>query len=230
MIALAKREFFDSFKSIKSLLIILFTTLVSWQTAQYLSSNPLLIQEAAVQGKESEFVTAVTAFIVISLGFLFVFSVSHDIINKEIEGKTIRLLVTKKPRSQIMFGKFLGTLLFWVAIFSISYLVTSLIAQVWVTEEYLRMVAFLTYIVGMVFLVSTLVERTKLTMFIGVFAGIIIPILGIASTIVDKWWMIGIEYLLPYTYIEKGFLMIIPFLMGLMFFLISMKIMSGKDL
>ncbi|WP_347860946.1 ABC transporter permease subunit [Salimicrobium sp. PL1-032A] len=230
MIALAKREFFDSFKSIKSLLIILFTTVVSWQTAQYLSSNPLLIQEAAVQGKESEFVTAVTAFMVIALGFLFVFSVSHDIINKEIESKTIRLLVTKKPRSHIMLGKFLGTLLFWVAIFTISYLVTAIIAQVWVTIEYLKMVSFLTYIVGMVFLVSTLVERTKLTMFIGVFAGVLLPILGIASVMVDKWWMTVIEYLLPYTYTEKGFLMIIPFLMGLSFFFVATKIMNRKDL
>src|SRR5690625_7700017 len=57
---------------------------------------------------------SVISLILMVLGFLFAFAISHDLINKEIELKTIRLLITKTSSLKLMLGKFLGTLLFWI--------------------------------------------------------------------------------------------------------------------
>jgi len=99
MIHVLKQEFVDSFKSVRSILIILFITFVSYQSAVFLDDHPGLVQMLIENGGEaSSAYTAAIALVVLVFGFLFVFATSHDLVNKEVELKTIRLLVTKVPK------------------------------------------------------------------------------------------------------------------------------------
>src|SRR5699024_868250 len=122
MLPILKREFIDSFKSIRTILIILFITIVSYQSAVLVDENRDLVNSLLEDGVEigSVYTVAIT-MIILLLGFLFTFAISHDLINKEIELKTIRLLVTKVSRFEIVMGKLLGSFLFWLLVISASY-------------------------------------------------------------------------------------------------------------
>ncbi|MCJ7842120.1 ABC transporter permease [Lederbergia sp. NSJ-179] len=231
MFHVLKREFIDSFKSVRSILIILFITFVSYQSATFFDSNPGIVSNLMEDGEESSIYTASIALIVSIFGFLFVFATSHDLINKEVELKTIRLLVTKVSRGNIMTGKLLGTMLFWVVTVSISFVVLTVIAGSWFPKDYFQTLVFLFYIINSVLLISTLVTKPKLTMFLGVILGLALPIIGLVSMLSDKWYLVPFKYLLPYRYMEGSIvLMLIPLAIGVIYFLISVLIMKRKDL
>src|SRR5690625_4113728 len=117
MYTILKREFIDSFKSIRSMLIILFITVASYQSASYFNSNPSVINEMLFEGVDnSAAYAAVISLILMVLGFLFAFAISHDLINKEIELKNIRLLIMTTSRLKIMLRNFFVGLFYWVLI------------------------------------------------------------------------------------------------------------------
>lgn len=232
MIHVLKREFIDLFKSVRSILIIVFITFISYQSATFIDNNPSFINgfmESA--GEEGSVYTAAIALIVMVFGFLFVFATSHDLVNKEIELKTMRLLVTKVSRLQIMMGKFLGTMLFWFVTVSISFAIISVIAGSWFPKDYFQSLLFLFYIISFVLLISTLITKTKLTMFLGIISGIALPIIGLATVVSDKWYLAPFKYILPYKYLEGSVgMMLIPVAIGSVYFLISVFLMQRRDL
>ncbi|WP_117161710.1 ABC transporter permease subunit [Paraliobacillus sp. X-1268] len=232
MIHVLKREFIDSFTSVRSILIILFITFISYQSATYIDNNPSFINEfMESSNEEGSLYTAAIALIVIVFGFLFVFATSHDLVNKEIELKTMRLLVTKVSRLQIMIGKFLGTMLFWFVTVSISFAILSVIAGSWFPKDYFQSLLFLFYIISFVLLMSTVITKTKLTMFLGIIIGITLPIIGLIAAVSDKWYLVPFKYILPYKYLEGSiFMMLIPLAIGTVYFLISVFIMGRRDL
>ncbi|WP_091482204.1 ABC transporter permease [Gracilibacillus orientalis] len=232
MVHILWREFTDSFKSIRSILIILFLTFISYQSASFFENNPGLVEEFfSTGGAESSIYTAAISLIVLMFGFLFVFAISHDIINKEIEMRTIRLLVTKIPRWQIVIGKFIGILLFWVVTILISYVILTVISGTWHFLDYLQTILFLFYAISFVLFISTIVLKSKLTMFLGIILGISLPIVGLVSVFSDKWYMIPFKYLLPYNYMENAsFSMLILLIIGIAYLLISVVIMRRRDL
>ena len=231
MISILKREFMDSFKSIRSILIILFVTYMSYLSSTFLQDNPDLINLFTEEGIEAkEVYTAAISWIILLLGFLFVFAVSHDLINKEVETKTMRLLVTKISRIQIVLGKFLGALLFWIVVFSISFGVLTIIAGEWFPKDYFRSLSFVFYVVGFVLCLSTLISRTRLSMFLGILLGIAIPIIGLTSLVSDKWYLKPFEYILPYKYMEGSIgWILISLVIGLVYVGISILLMKRKD-
>ena len=229
MYAILKREFIDSFKSIRSMLIILFITVASYQSASYFNSNPSVINEMLFEGVDnSAAYAAVISLILMVLGFLFAFAISHDLINKEIELKTIRLLITKTSSLKLMLGKF--SLLFWILTVSISYSIIYFISDSWHTESFLQAIVFIFYVVSLVFLISTIVTKSKLTMFLGIVLGLILPILGLLSITIDKWYLLPFKYLLPYKYLNDtlGYLFI-PLSISLVYILIAVTVMRRRD-
>lgn len=231
MYPILKREFIDSFKSIRSMLIILFITVASYQSASYFNTNPSVINEMLFEGVDSNAAyAAVISLILMVLGFLFAFAISHDLINKEIELKTIRLLITKTSSLKLMLGKFLGTLLFWIVTVSISYSIIYIISDSWYMEGYFQTIVFIFYVVSLVFFISTIIPKSKLTMFLGVILGLILPILGLLSTVIDKWYILPFKYLLPYKYLNDtlGYL-IIPLSSSLVYILIAVTVMRRRD-
>lgn len=231
MYPILKREFIDSFKSIRSMLIILFITVASYQSASYFNSNPSVINEMLFEGVDNNAAyAAVISLILMVLGFLFAFAISHDLINKEIELKTIRLLITKISCLKLMLGKLLGTLLFWIVTVSISYSIIYFISDSWHTESFLQAIVFIFYVVSLVFLISTIVTKSKLTMFLGIILGLILPILGLLSITIDKWYLLPFKYLLPYKYLNDtlGYLFI-PLSISLVYILIAVTVMRRRD-
>lgn len=234
MIHVLKREFIDSFKSVRSILIILFLTLVAYFSAKFFKDHQAVIHELINSGEglnvDTVYAFAVS-FIVLAFGFLFVFAVSHDMINNETETKTIRLLVTKTSRLQIMLGKLFGTALFWIATISITYAVIFLISGSWSMKEYTQTLILLFYFVCFALFISTIIPKTKLSMFLGILLGIALPIIDMISLAVDKWYLIPAKYVLPFYYTDHPlYFMLIPLAIGLAFFVVSVFIMERRDL
>lgn len=232
MIHVLQREFIDSFKSVRSIFIILFLTFVSYQSAKFFKNNQEIITLILKEGIDEKTVyTVAITFIILIFGFLFVFAISHDMINSETEMKTIRLLVTKTSRLQIMIGKLLGSFLFWIATISVSYAIIFMISGSWSLKDYLQTVVLLFYMVCFVLFISTIIPKTKLSMFLGIVLGIVLPIISLGTAMSDKWYLIPFKYILPYHYLNEtlGFVLI-PIAIGLAFFFVSVLMMKRRDL
>ncbi|WP_077324767.1 ABC transporter permease [Virgibacillus siamensis] len=234
MIYILRREFVDSFKSVRSVLIILFLTFIAYFSANFLKDHQDLINKIVMSGEsisvDAVYTGAVSAVILV-FGYLFVFAISHDIINSEIEMRTIRLLVTKASRFQIMLGKLLGTFLFWIATISVTYGVIFIISGSWSIKDYIQTICLLFYLVTFVLLISTVIQKTKLSMFLGILLAIVLPILNGISLLVDRWYFIPFKFTLPFYYLSHSIMfMIFPIIIGVSFFVISILIMKRRDL
>jgi ABC-2 type transport system permease protein len=228
MIFILKNEFLHSFKSFKSIVIILFFTVTSFLTASYLADNASLLGDQLNTGAAY---TSSIKFLVFFLGFLFVFSVSHDLINRELDYQTIRLLVTKTSKLNIIIGKFLGVLLFWLISISISFIIISFYAHDWFMKDYITTIVVLFFMVSFVTFFSTIIPKPSVTMFLGILIGILAPILGFWAVFSDNWFLIPFKFLLPYYYVVKSnFFLIIPLLIGVGLLLTSYLIFKRKDL
>jgi len=231
MFHIAQREFIDSFKSIRSILIILFITFVSYQSANFLYENQEFVSELIDIGEsEGAIYSLATTFIFIVFGFLFVFAISHNVINKELELKTIRLLVTKVSRIDIVVGKLIGMLLFWISIILVTYGIIFLFAPANYLRELSETVVLFFYIVTFVLFMSTIITKSLLSMFLGVFLSIIFPILGLLSTVFDKWYFILFKYILPFYYLDNvTFHLVFPVLIGCLFIILAITVMERRD-
>ncbi|MFE4037094.1 MULTISPECIES: ABC transporter permease subunit [unclassified Priestia] len=227
MLAIARKEFISSFKSFKSVVIILFLITVSTYTANVLK-NKLSITTALSQGGSTY--TSAISFLLLLFGFLFVFMISHDVINRELETQTVRLLVTKISRSKIILGKFLGVFLFWAFTILISFILISLIAKDWFWIDLITLIIFVTYPIALNILISTIIVRPTASLFIAIFISIFLPLLGIYSSLDDSSTMYIFKYILPYyTIINQSFLMIIPLIISFFFIAISIILFNRKD-
>lgn len=227
-----RQEFNDSFKSIRSILIAVFFIYISYESAGFISRNPDEVSELLSSGMtENQVYTAAIALVILIFGFLFTFAISHDIINREIETKTIRLLVTKVSRTEIVLGKFLGVMLFWIATVTLSYGVLGLITKAWFPKDYIHSVVFLFYCVSFVLLLSSLINKTRVSMFAGILLGIAIPIIGLVAEYADKWHWVALRYVLPFHYLEgAAWLAIVPVVIGTVYLVLSIFLLKGKDL
>ncbi|KOP29066.1 hypothetical protein ADM98_09130 [Exiguobacterium sp. BMC-KP] len=227
MFPILKQEFTSSFKSIKAILLILFLTISSVFTASYLTRHPELL--AGVN--QSSVYTSSIKFFILFFGFLFVSALSHDIINREIETRTIRLLVTKTSRFRIIAEKFLGSLFFWCATLSINFLIVSLYAKQLFWMDYVTILIVIIYITSFNIFLSTMITKPGLTMFLGIFFGIIVPIIGLWSAFSEKWYMVPFQYILPYhAVIVSGIQLLIPVLWSGLFLAIAYLKLKRKDL
>ncbi|SIS88276.1 ABC transporter permease [Salimicrobium salexigens] len=233
MVHVLKREFIESFRSVRSVLIILFLTLVAYYSSRFFQNNQVLINQF-LSGKnaisvEEIYATAIT-FIIMAFGALFVFSISHDIVNSETESRTIRLLVTKISRGQILLGKLLGVTLFWWAVITISYIVIFAISGSWSIEFYAQTLVLIFYFISFTMLISTIISKTKLSMFFGIMLGIALPVLNVAAIEIDKWYLIPAKYILPFYYSEQLTMSFVPLIIGTVFFTLSVFIIKRRDL
>ncbi len=227
MIPIIRNEFFQTFKSFKSVAIVLFFTLTSFLTATYLANHPELLGDG---GNDSAYTSSIK-FSIFFLGFLFVFAVSHDIVNRELDDQTVRLLVSKTSRFNIIAGKFLGSFLFWVCSISISFFVVTLFAKSTFFLDYLTVITVLFFITCLNVLLSTVLTRPGMTMFVGILLGILCPVLGFWAAFSNIWYLLPFKYLLPYYYVvASGGYLVVPFLLGLLFLAASYFMFNRRDL
>lgn len=118
-------EFKQLFKSTKSILTIVIIFILS----TFVSTLPFIAahQDKWEQAKDPY---SIGNELVMSLfGFFLIFLLSHDILSREIHLKTIRFLVSKTTRLNIIIGKYLGLMLFWLSCIMTTYVLNMMISH-----------------------------------------------------------------------------------------------------
>lgn len=227
MKAIVEKEFKSLFKSFKSIAMIAFFLIVSFAASKFFSNNLDLLQKNYA---ESAYVSSIRG-LVMFLGFLFVLSLSHDVVNREVENQTIRFLVTKSSRSSIVIGKFLGVFLFWLVCILCSFIVIGLFARQIFVFDFLQMMCFIAYAVSLTILISLVIKKPSHTTFVGILLGIAVPVLGLWSVSSNKFILEIVKYALPYYYILKGgYYTLVPFCLSILMLLIALAIFQRRDL
>lgn len=227
MLAITLRVFKDLFKSVKSILLIIFILAVTLTVAFIL--NKYNVKNETIGIGNDIYATGLMVLIYLFSPF-FVSSLSHDIVNREIDSKTIRFLATKTSRENIILGKFFGIFLFWCVCIFITVLTIVPFSRSFQISSFLESILFVTYFIGFTLFLSTLIQKTTTSMFVGIISSFSFTIVGIWSIFSENVILKSISYLTPYSYVYKGeFLFMIP-LLSLVFVLGSIILIRKKDL
>lgn len=142
--------------------------------------------------------------LVMVFGPLFVFGLSHDVMNRELSSRTIRFLITRTSRASIVLGKWFGVLLFWASCMLVTFGVLFAAVRTFDAYTLWKCMTLLVYSTSLALFMSIAVPRPSYTMFAGIVLGLGLPFLGlwtlVSSHPAAKW----IGCLTPYAYIEKG--------------------------
>lgn len=201
MYVICKREFISLFKGIKSMMIIVIFLITSYYSAKF--SN-LLTSGIELSAKETEHIHTFGLLTLLFLfGQLFVMGLSHDSINRETHGRTMRFLVTRTSRTSIIFGKFFGIWLFWLICMTISFLLTSIFAQKFEVFIFSQTVSLLAYQIALAILLSVLIPKPGFTMFLGIMVGLAFPIIGFWVFFSPNVWVSWMKFITPFYYLER---------------------------
>ncbi|MEW5552803.1 hypothetical protein ABGT22_23280 [Peribacillus frigoritolerans] len=212
MYIIGKREFISLFKGIKSVIIVMMLLVTSYYSAKF--SN-VLESGMELTAKEAENIHTVGLLTLIVLfGQLFVMGLSHDSLNRETHERTIRFLVTRTSRTSIILGKFLGIWLFWLICLTISFLLISIFSQKIDVFIFSQIMSLLTYQIGLTILLSVLIPKPGVTMFLGTMVGLAFPIIGFWVSFTSNVWVSWMKFINPYYYLireDYTFLVIVLF-------------------
>lgn len=201
MYTLAKREFINLFKGIKSIIVVVILLITSYYSAKF--SN-LLMSGIELTAKEAENIhTFGLLGLMLLFGQLFVTGLSHDSINRETHERTIRFLVTRTSRTSIIIGKFIGIWMFWLICLIISFLVTSIYSLKIDVFIFSQTMSLLTYQIALTILLSVVIPKPSYTMFLGVVVGLAFPIFGFLFTFTSNVWVSWLKFFTPYYYLER---------------------------
>ncbi|WP_339186361.1 ABC transporter permease subunit [Brevibacillus sp. FSL K6-6036] len=226
MWAICIHEFIRLFRSVKSLITIAFIAGVSYWVSDLVNQAAGFISQHELTEGHALGVFA----LVMLFGPLFVFGLSHDMINREVSSWTVRFLVTRTSRFRIVLGKCFGVLLFWLCCMLVTFGTVLASVHTFDVKTFLECMSMLVYSVSLCLLLSVLIARPSYTMFGGIILGLFLPILGIwtlaSSQPAAKW----IGYLLPYAYLEKGEAYIgVIWLYALLFLAASALLFQRRD-
>lgn len=224
----ARHEFIQMLKSFKSIAVILFLTLFSFASSS-------LVARFAHELGDTEVISVyfgALKVLVFLFGFLLVFALSHDSINRELDLQTVRLVVTKVPRPHFSLGKTLGILGFWIVCMAASFVLIALFAKQILFLDFLVVMIFLFYAISLNMLLSVIIPKPGVSMFLGILSGLAIPIMGLWATYDDgKWWLLPFKYALPYFYlIENNWMLVFPVILALIFLATAVELLKRKDL
>ncbi|MED2709025.1 MULTISPECIES: ABC transporter permease [Bacillus cereus group] len=229
MFGISLREFKSLFKSIKSMIFICIMFGVTLLIANFLKGFESNLAEAGLKN----IYTGGLLGLILVLGPLFVMSLSHDIINNEIYNRTIRFLVTKTSRDNIVLGKFLGVLLFWFVCLFLSIFMLFFISKEFYFKELITMTIFMSYFICLSLFLSTVISKPSMTMFISIIISILFPVIGMWGVVSDNNIILDLfGYLMPYYYFSqpgKDYLMFIVVIFPIIFLLASLLIFRKRD-
>ncbi len=224
MLCIAMKEFKNLICSIKSIIIIMIFVLFSYYISDFLANS---INSNSDKGAAYSSIR----LLVFVLGYLFASILSHNAINKELELKTIRLVITKVSRLKFWMGKFLGVYCFWFVCLTISYLLISIMSSQIDIEVYIMILCIMAYFVSFVLMMSTIIAKSSLSNFLGLVVGIALPGFGLWITLSEQKVFSFVKYLFPYFYILKGnAYIIIPLLISFIMAAFSYIIFRRKEI
>ncbi|MFS0645349.1 hypothetical protein [Siminovitchia sp. 179-K 8D1 HS] len=201
MYVISKREFFSLFKSIKSILIIGILLLTAYYSAKF--SN-VLLNVIEFTPEEMEHIHTLGLLTLLFLfGQLFVMGLSHDCMNRETRERTMRFLVTRTSRASILYGKFFGIALFWFVCVAISFIIISIFSKQFAVFIFSQTMSLLIYQIALTVLLSVLIPKPGITMFLGTIIGLAFPIFGLWVTFTSNGWVSWIKFITPFYYLER---------------------------
>lgn len=197
MFAITLREFKSLFQSIRAILIIVVLFGVTIGSAKLVSQFKGQLSDLGLG--DSAYIIGLMLLLFLASP-LFVTSISHSSVNKEIESKTIRFLATKTSRENIIFGKFLGNVSFWVLCLTVALLLIVPFSKSFPIVDLIQSIIFVSYFIGLSLFLSTVVNSSAMTMFVGIFISIALPVIGMWSLISKNVIVDTLSYLTPYYY------------------------------
>ncbi|RKQ30247.1 ABC transporter permease [Oceanobacillus halophilus] len=229
MFTICLKEFTSLFKSIRSIIIIAVLFGVTTGAAKLISQFEAQLMEFGLG--DNAYVGGLMVILFLASP-LFVTSLSHSVINKEVYARTIRFLATKTSRENIIIGKFLGNLLFWVACLFISLLLVIPFSHYFYYIDFIQSVIFVSYFIGLTILLSTIISNPAITMFLGITISIVLPVIGLWSIGTENIFIKGISYITPYFYYtqEETFFTYFVALFTCLFIALSLLIFRKRDL
>lgn len=223
MLSIARNELLKNLKSIKSILVILIFAALSFLVSKALKG----FMNGNLEGLYSTL-----KILVFILGYLFVSIISHDAINREVEMQTIRLIITKISKRKFIIGKFIGILFFWIICILISFTIISISAKTFNIVNFSLLISCIFYYIGVTIFLSTIIDRTTISNFLGLFISIVLPAGGLYITTTTNVFKF-LKWIFPYAYIEfsqKNNLYIAgPIVIGMIFLIVSLIILDKKD-
>lgn len=202
MLAISKREFIESFKGIKPIIIIAIFLITAYYSGKF--SDLLLSENIDFTAEELEVIhTIAISGLLIIFGMLFVMGLSHDTMNREMHERTIRFLVTRTSRSAIIIGKFVGIWLFWIVCLVTSFLVISIFVHKFDMITLFQATSLVAYYLALTILLSVLIPKPGFTMFLSIVLGIAFPIFNSWTVFTSNAWVSWMKYPLPFYYIDE---------------------------
>lgn len=198
MLAIAKHEFWQLFKSFKSIVVIIILIGSSYYASKH-GADIIRLFNDGVEDKGIYY--SGFALVLILFGPLFAFSLSHDVLNREVSNKTIRFLLTRTSHANILVGKVIGVLSFWFVCLMLSCAVIVMYAKYVDFYIVLQMMMLMLFSVSLTFLLSAVISKPFMSMFLSTVFGIALPIVGLLLMSTKKWWGI-FGYITPYQYME----------------------------
>lgn len=226
MWAICTNEFKGLFKGFKSLFIIIFLVGISLLFASLGKRSPI----SAELTSEEAYTSGLT-IIIVFFGMLFTFVLSHDVLSREVQHRTIRFLVTKTTRKKIVAGKTLGVVSFWLVCLILSLIAISIFAKAFFFTTLIQCIVFLTYGISLAMLVSSLAAKTNQSLIIGIVISFILPIISMALLLTDNILLSWLKYLTPYYYMDLPIVSLLGvILLSAVFFTCSIFVFERRDL
>lgn len=197
MFAISTREFKSLFQSIRAIIIVILLFGVTVGSAKLVNQFETQLSELGLE--DNAYVGGLMLLLFMAAP-LFVTSLSHSLVNKDIESKTIRFLATKTSRDNIILGKFLGSILFWITCLVIAMVLIIPFSNAFYFVDLVQSIIFVSYFIGLTLFLSTIISNSSLTMFLGITVSIALPVLGIWSLLSDNVFVDAISYVTPYFY------------------------------
>lgn len=232
---IAKHESLQLLKSVKSILIIIFLLGCAYagvSVTELLKSSLDLMQENDLSVSESEAMihSIGLSFAIFVFGPLFAFILTHDVMNRDIEQRTMRFLITKIERKKIVLGKVIGHLIFWFTILTISYLFIFILSGYFSFLAFFQSASFISVFVALALVLSLIINKPIFSSFISILLGIAIPILSLWAIFSEKWVLSTLKYASPYNYLkDDNMLFLVNFAFTAVYILLAIYLFRKRD-
>jgi ABC-2 type transport system permease protein len=229
MFAIGFKEFKNLFKSFKSLVVISIIFGVTLGSAKLISIFQSQLHQLGMN--DSPYATGLLIIILLASP-LFIFALSHNAINEEYRSRTIRFIATKTSRENIIFGKFFGTLFFWIVCLTIVVILLTFFSGHFYFSELIQSIIYVSYFIGLTILLSTVISRPGITGFLGIVLSIAVTIIGLWSIGSKNLLLKIFSYITPYFFYSQDnenytyLVLIFPIL----FLGLSLMILRRRDL
>ncbi|MFJ5964055.1 hypothetical protein [Bacillus sp. NPDC093026] len=189
-------EFKQLFKSTKSILTIVIIFFLS----TFVSSLPFVATYQDVWQQVKDPYSIGNELVISLFGFFLIFLLSHDILSREIYLKTIRFLVSKTTRLNIVIGKYLGLMLFWFSCIMTTYVLNMVISHRFLFSDAFKTLTFISVGISFALFLSILFPTPQRSMFVGMLFSFLFPIISVISVFSSEWFIHWFQFMTPYYY------------------------------